>query len=361
MSNAESRFDVSPAYLTGLLGAKVESVDPMDGGRNSQTFKVTAEDGFKYAAKLYLGTTADGKSRLEVEFSSLEFLYGRGIDCVPRPVAADRIRQCAVYEFVEGAKVDCSQATPQDIGQASQFLLRLHELKHDRDSGLLPAAAEACFSVQAIVSNLEARLTKLRGGKALPSEDAALRDFLDTEFLPAFREIGSWCRQRVIDAGATMDSELEPEERTLSPSDFGFHNCIRRDGGELVFLDFEYFGWDDPAKMVCDFILHPAMDLGASLKQRFVDSILARLDSGHCLATRIETVYPLFALKWCLILLNPFLSHYRQLRGLPDRTGPDQGGLLMQQLEKSRRRLTNIWREYAHFPYRGATYAPIVG
>ena len=45
--------------------------------------------------------------------------------------------------------------------------------------------------------------------------------------------------------------------RVLSPSDFGFHNALRRPDGTIVFVDFEYFGWDDPAKMMADAMLHP--------------------------------------------------------------------------------------------------------
>ena len=40
--------------------------------------------------------------------------------------------------------------------------------------------------------------------------------------------------------------------RILSPSDFGLHNTISKKN-KLYFFDFEYFGWDDPIKLICDF------------------------------------------------------------------------------------------------------------
>lgn len=161
MLKNDGALSPSPEYLAGLLGAKVSSVEPLDGGRNSRAFKATAEDGSKYVVKMYLDPTADGESRLTAEFSSLEFLHRKGVNCVPRPVAADPSRQCALYEFIEGAKVESSQATTADIDQMSQFLLRLHEIKDDPGSTRLPKAAEACFSIQAINRNLEARLVQL--------------------------------------------------------------------------------------------------------------------------------------------------------------------------------------------------------
>ena len=42
-------------------------------------------------------------------------------------------------------------------------------------------------------------------------------------------------------------------DKCLSPSDFGFHNVIVEKDKILRFIDFEYAGWDDPAKMVSDF------------------------------------------------------------------------------------------------------------
>ena len=52
---------------------------------------------------------------------------------------------------------------------------------------------------------------------------------------------------------------LGEADRVVSPSDFGFHNALRTEDGRLAFLDFEYAGWDDPAKLVCDFELQPAV------------------------------------------------------------------------------------------------------
>ena len=148
-----------------------------------------------------------------------------------------------------------------------------------------------------------------------------------------------------------MDSELASWERTLSPSDFGFHNCLKGAHGRLTFLDFEYFGWDDPAKMVSDFLLHPAMDLDLPLKKRFLTGILQGLSQDESLADRIETVYPLFGLKWCLIFLNRFLPE-KQYSWKP--VGSDALGqekLLEEQLAKARCMVNRILQEYEQFPY----------
>ena len=64
-------------------------------------------------------------------------------------------------------------------------------------------------------------------------------------------------RRRVLDrcqaCGISPEEELGPADRVLSPSDFGFHNALLDRQGNVRFFDFEYAGWDDPAKLVCDF------------------------------------------------------------------------------------------------------------
>jgi len=339
--------DLSPAYFTGLLETAVVSVEPLGGGGNSRVFKVTAADGSRFAAKVYPGPTADGQDRLEVEFNALEFLNQRGIECVPQPIVSDKANQCAVFEFIEGSKVASHEISEGDIDQVSKFLSRLDDLKNSLDSSRFTNAAEACFSVQAIVNNLETRLARLMAANA--SSRADVEEFLISKFGPAFQRTITWCEERTAGAGTSMDAELGLEHRTLSPSDFGFHNALRRGDGQLVFLDFEYFGWDDPVKMISDFLLHPAMELSPSLKAHFVANVTGK---NQISMARLETVFPLFGLKWCLILLNTFLPQYRLQRGHGEESPSAQTIVLERQLEKAKLMLSTVERIYERFPYR---------
>ena len=329
--------DLSPEYFTCLLGTEIVSVEAMTRGGNSRAIKVTAANGARYAAKVYPGPTADGLDRREVEFNALQFLGNRGFDSVPAPLVSDAAGHCAVFEYIEGNPIASHEVTNEDIIQVSRFLIQIGEIGRDSESTALPNAAEACFSAQAIVENLTSRLERLRAVR----EDTALTGFLEGEFLPSFH--------RAAEMSNTKTVELALEHRTLSPSDFGFHNALRRPDGRLAFLDFEYFGWDDPAKMVSDFLLHPAMELTPEMKNRFVENMAGSLKRDPAFAERLETVFPLFGLKWCLILLNAFLPQYRLQRGLSD---AELAGIFGNQLEKARLMLSTVESGYARFPYR---------
>ena len=105
-----------------------------------------------------------------------------------------------------------------------------------------------------------------------------------------------------------FNKELEPEEKIISPSDFGLHNAKLCKDGKLAFFDFEYAGWDDPAKTMADFFAQPRFpapfeevdNLLSTFSEIFSSSVMKRLLS------RLPLVNRIIRLKWCYIFLNDF-------------------------------------------------------
>jgi hypothetical protein len=104
-----------------------------------------------------------------------------------------------------------------------------------------------------------------------------------------------------------IDLPLPSEDRCLSPSDFGFHNAIRSEAEGIRFIDFEYAGWDDPAKMVGDFFAQLAVPVPVSFFDEFVESALSAFANRVALRRRAELLRPVYQIKWCCIALNVFL------------------------------------------------------
>jgi len=321
------------------------------GGRNARVYKLDCGPAGRFVAKLYFGATPDGLDRLEVEFQSLQFLWDRGVRCIPQPVLADQEMRCAVYEFVEGEPIVAGQVTEADIEETVQFLALLDQLKTDPGSVSLPPAAEACFSVKDLAEKVYYRFERLISVDTSGPHEESLGGFLEDQYRPALEEITRWCRSQMSHHGILYDAVLGSEERNLSPSDFGFHNALRRSDGLIVFLDFEYFGWDDPAKTASDFLLHPAMDLPSGIKRKFVKNFLNSFPNRNNLARRLEIVYPLYGLKWCMILLNEFVPQDLLRRTFAGRDDLERSALQADQLEKSVRMLDRIKGEYERFPY----------
>jgi len=105
----------------------------------------------------------------------------------------------------------------------------------------------------------------------------------------------------------SRDKALSIGKQTLSPSDFGFHNCVKGNDGSLIFLDFDYFGRDDPVKLTADFIWHPAMNLSAELKEKWQEAMLVLFSHDNQFGSRLKAAMPLYGLRWAMIVLNEFL------------------------------------------------------
>ena len=275
------------------------AVRRLGGGRNSQVFAIRHGDDHEIVLKRYFRAEDDTRDRLSVEFSSLSFLWKEGERSVPEPLAAFPELGCALYAFVPGTPVIPHSVTSTEVDDAVLFWERLDSLARQGKGRELPVASEACFSPSQLISSVQnrrIRLAELAGPLA-----AETTRFLAHRFDPIFAEASQYLVKKPF-----WNRLLPEEERTLSPSDFGFHNAVRGLDGQLVFVDFEYFGWDDPVKLVSDMWLHPAMSLPPSLGERFLSAVAHRVSCFGAFAARLAAFMPLYGLKWVMILLNEF-------------------------------------------------------
>lgn len=354
-----SEFDcalVGPA-LNEVAGSGPLSLQPLGGGRNSRVYRVDRSDrndAEVYVAKIYSDTdpksTCDRRGR---EFAALRFLWNNDVRCIPEPIATFPEQSLSILRFVEGTPLTRDDVKQRDVEALVEFLIQLDRLKLQTASFALGAASEACFSLDALAESIRARLAHLQVAADLADTRAheRLQLFLAGSIRPvlarAFESAAALQRER----GLEIDSVLARESRTLSPSDFGFHNALRRPDGSLVFVDFEHFGWDDPAKMVSDFLLHPALPLSVDLRRQFMQSAIARHPACTELDWRVPLAFPLYAIKWCTILLNEFVPEQRQRRAFALHRKGDSEAVLLEQLAKAKSLLESATEERGEFPY----------
>jgi thiamine kinase-like enzyme len=322
-----------------LTERTVSSVDRHMGGGNNRIFRVRTADNHSYALKEYPRRTNDSRDRLGAEFAALQFLERCGVTNVPKAIASDPTAGFALYEWIDGVTV--SNATAADIDAALEFIASLHKFRTAKGADELPLASEACLAPIEIVAQLSRRLARLN---EVARSEPRLARFLSDEYAPVTVSAEAWSRRGYESAGWAFDRPIANEDRSLSPSDFGFHNAIRRADGRLVFVDFEYFGWDDPAKLAADFLLHPGMRLSPSQYERFRAGTLKIYGEKGAFAMRLALVYPLYGLRWCMILLNEFLPERWEVRR---RAGVhvDRDAATAGQMEKARERIS-IVRQY---------------
>ena len=282
-----------------LAGMKATEVVQASHGGNSRVFMVaTAEKLF--ALKQYPEAAHDPRDRLTTERHALELMRWHGIKSVPEWISGRP--PYALMTWVDGFII--SDPKERDIDDAAIFLGTLHHISKKTPHEDMPPASEACLSGQVIADQLEKRVAALMPAA---SEDKQLMQFLSGQFLPSFTK-----RFMAAKKYPNFNIPLPESEQTLIAADFGFHNIMRGLDGSLNFIDFEYFGWDDPVKLICDFLLHPATLLTPAMRKNFHSHMLGIY--GESIAPRIAAYYPLFGLRWALILLNEFIPERWQMR-----------------------------------------------
>jgi phosphotransferase family enzyme len=341
---ADPALDAAAQAARALAGRPAASIERVRGyGRNSGVYRLRA-GGAVYALKQYPPRRPGERDRATVEYAALGFLSGHGIATVPRPIAVDAAGGYLLLEWINGEPVETPEAA--NIAAACNFLRAIHALRDESDAAAQSLAAEACISGVETAAQIERRLERL----AALAGEPALSAFLCETLGPLFGEVLAWTEAGYAAAGLSFARETDAAAQTLCPSDFGFHNAIRRPGGELVFIDFDYFGWDDPVKLTADFLLHPGMRLAEGLKRQFAAEAAGIYGSDRSFGRRLALLYPLFSLRWCTILLNEFLPE-RWANRLASGGPADWESAKQRQLDRAREWAHSLAANFRRFPY----------
>ena len=312
-----------------LLPDRDIAVQQIHGGGNNRVYRLTSTGAPDHALKLYAppGTDRqDALGRLQREYAGLAFLAPYLPGRVPAAVTVDWDNLAAIYEWVDGSRPSLTvDRPPQDIAAVISFVADLKHLSgaaRHADTGFDKPAREACLSAQELLRQVQSRLATL---SAL-SQETDLQQLLADEMRPVFDQAAKRLETWYATNSLAPSDEISADRQILSPSDFGFHNALRRPSGELTFIDFEYFGWDDPVKLLADFVWHPAMHLSDRERQRFIEENLAALmPHDPFLQGRLWAQFPLYGLRWAAILLNEFLSERWQRRVFAGAADPSPG------------------------------------
>jgi hypothetical protein len=324
MENLKS--SITNTFVDAGIDPAGMEIHPVCGGGNNQVVAVQTKTG-KYLVKTYYSHPSDTRNRLATEYSFLSYAINIGLSCVPKPIFCDSQNNIGLYEFVEGRKLESCELTRQHIIEAAGFIQELNS-REDRDRNL-PTASEGCFSVEQHLLIVDNRLNRLLSLAVESDLERQARSFIG-EIECEWQII----KDQISIRNGSISKELSFNDRCISPSDFGFHNALLKNSGDICFIDFEYAGWDDPAKMVGDFFLQPAVPVSFEYFDIFISKALDYSENKAELAERAHLLFPVFKIKWCCLMLNEFLPDAAKRRRFANPTqDPEKSKLL--QLKKA--------------------------
>ena len=296
------------------------------GGRNNILLSVECQDNLKYVIKNY---GFDGEDRLDREWSFLSRLECSGLSCVPRPIFCDIHGRVAVFSFLPGKKLSASSISLTNIANASSFISKVARV----DVEGLREAKDAHFSLEGHVKSIERRVNALEAASRSRLDRDEFKYFLAEELRPFWEET----KRRVF--LPRYDRYWDTMRYFLSPSDFGFHNILHSDS-RLNFLDFEYAGQDDLAKLLSDFRFCPQIKVKKNYAEIFCRTIIHDLELDNGFEKRLEILNSLGRTKWLCIVLNVFLA--TKNKRISDATGSNRRVMELNKL-KSAKDLFNVF------------------
>lgn len=303
----DERLEVSVSEMLRFAGIRCGfSLQDLAGGGNNRVYLVQTSDA-RFLLKRYYRDTENTNKRLHSEFAFSSFAWSSGIDAVPRPVAKDEDASLALYEFIDGEPLRAEEIDRGSVRQALAFFLSLNSPERREEARKLPEAAEACFSIEQHLHCVKRRIELLLGMETETSLQREAKRFVQEELSEKWRKIADRVRRWASEEGGDLCQELTSEKRCVSPSDFGFHNALREPDGRLRFFDFEYAGRDDPAKAVCDFFCQPSLPVPSDCWEIFAPPVAEMYEDADLNLRRFEMLLPVYRVKWCCIMLNPFL------------------------------------------------------
>lgn len=294
MSSADISTDIL-AWLAGQGWGRAFA-EPVAGGTNNSVYRLQLGDKARLL-KISTQKHDDPRDRFGAEKEFYDCFEERQIDSVPKRYAFHPSLRVALYEWADGAPVGAN-AGNRELEAALELL---SEVRRRVPPGATRVASEACFALSDHVELIERRIAKLQSDLERRQAAAA---FVADELVPIWRDV-----QERLSGLPEADFASSSGRRLFSPGDFGFHNALRKADDRLVFFDFEYCGWDDPAKTVADIFLQPESPVDFRHWNSFCERIGERLELGQSFGGRAVALRPLFAVKWACILLNALIKN----------------------------------------------------
>jgi len=305
------------------ISSSISKISPLKGGANNRVYKIELEDASSLVLKQYFSHPQDLRPRLKAEYEFLSFAWNEGVRSIPQPLAQDPSRNRALYSYVDGSPATNSHANREYVEEAIAFLIALN--KNRSRGNHLGCASESSFQFADSLAHVERRIDRLKNLSQDSPPLKLLHKFINDCLIPAWNE----CKT------ALHPEDPPVRDRILSPSDFGLHNTIFS-MGKPIFIDFEYAGWDDPAKTICDFFLQPKFSIPMSFFALFSEAAASMTRNPSKTLERTQRLFSISKIKWCCIILNVFSN-----TGKSRRDFADHPHVFETQLELAERYLTN--------------------
>tara|TARA_B100000886_G_scaffold333741_1_gene288266 strand:+ start:220 stop:1188 length:969 start_codon:yes stop_codon:yes gene_type:complete len=274
------------------LGIQVESLVPINAGINSFTWEIRSKEK-SYFLKNYKSYPNDKRNRLNNEINFIGLLLSKNFKNIPKPICFSREYNWAIFSWLNGKPV--KNPNSKDWYGLINFLADIQKIKHFKNSTNISIASETFSNFNSHKNFIENRIKNFQ----LILQNNGLKDLNNWVEENLTNKIMNYKDHKYKIISKISDKHFE---YILSPSDIGFHNCIKNNQ-KLFFFDFEYAGWDDPYKQYTDLIIQPENVLNLSIAKDILEQFSNLLNKEISIDLLREYIY-IYRLKWTIIILK---------------------------------------------------------
>jgi len=273
------------------MQSKIKNLVEINDGTNNKIYK-----GIYNNKKIILKKFSKNKESIKKNVNEFKFtktLYKNKINSIAKPVKTSKIKNYSVYEFLKGKKI--KRIKDNYIIQCAKFINQIQF--QDSQKLNIPFSRDSCLSLSDHLNLVNNKLNKI----LLIKKNKELKLFINNVFEPSWLFYQNKFKKKY---SKILNQKILKKNLIISPSDFNFNNILLNDK-KLFFFDFEYSGFDDCKKLICDFICQPEVSINNKHKNIFINAIKKRHITQK---NTIEDLIILHKFKWCLILLNVYIS-----------------------------------------------------
>ncbi|QNI95434.1 hypothetical protein SynA15127_02370 [Synechococcus sp. A15-127] len=282
-------------YWADRLGTPASSLVKLKGGINNFVYRCGVKR--YWVIKGYPSIQSNFRDGLQAEVDFLKYSELVAPGYTPKLISVDKLRRCVVLEYIHGTPF-ADKICPPDyaVKSAVEFFRKLNS-PNTSSQIIQLQAVEGFMSISEHLLNIQNRIERMQVAHIPNAYKTDAELFLD-KLYKDYECITSKI-EHILSVGYISDS-ITKSQLCISPSDFGFHNAIQTDIG-IRFYDFEFAGWDDPAKAAADFILQPRVPVLIKISP-LIDALPLHL--RHQTIHRLGVLLPILKLKWIAIILS---------------------------------------------------------
>ena len=280
---AGNKLALALRYFNFDLNVKIKSIS---NGVNSNVYII---DDKKYILKFYRSDN-NQPNRLERENHALELFDKYKIDNVPKIIDISKEHNCCLMSYLEGQAVN--NFKPEYLSQFAFFYKKILQISYTEKQKYFESI-DSCPTLNLLFEQINKRITSLEKEN-------------DTNLKSVLKKLNLFIEVLEKSINPSYYNNLRTE---LSIVDFGINNVIINNN-KLFFIDFEFFGLDNPIHLISDTIAHPANNLNLQDQIIFLENLIKSHTNTEEIINAFNGTNILFDIKWCLIMLNPFLSSY---------------------------------------------------